>query len=111
MYIYSTYSQTCLASTLKGAPNLCFLSEVLTISTGWHSVHELGTEWGVLNNQEYVLTQVLTKQVALYVLIEVSLGLNLLGEKVEKNWQLRDSNPGCLTVAAITTEPQSHHSN
>ena len=22
-----------------------------------------------------------------------------------KNWQLLDLNPGCLTVAAITTEP------
>ena len=28
-----------------------------------------------------------------------------------KNRQLRDSNPGCLTVAAITTEPRSHHRN
>ena len=28
-----------------------------------------------------------------------------------ENWQLQDSNPGCLAVAAITTEPQNHHSN
>ena len=28
------YSATCLVSTLKGTPNLYFLSEVLTISTG-----------------------------------------------------------------------------
>ena len=45
-------------------------------------------------------------------MIEVSLELNPLREKEEeKNWQLRELNPGCLTVAAITTEPRSHHSN
>ena len=38
------YSQACLVSTLKGTPNLYFLSEVLTTSTVGHSVHELGTK-------------------------------------------------------------------
>ena len=28
------YSRTCLANTLKGTPNLYFLSELLIISTG-----------------------------------------------------------------------------
>ena len=46
-------------------------------------------------------------------IIEVSMENNLLGKKGEKKkkWQLWDSNTGCLTVAAITTEPRSHHSN
>ena len=30
-------------------------------------VHELGTEWSVLTNQEYALIQILTKQSALHV--------------------------------------------
>ena len=30
----TVYSATCLVSTLKGPPNLYFLSEVLAISTG-----------------------------------------------------------------------------
>ena len=42
---YNEYIQACLVSTLKGTPNLYFLSEVFAISTGGHSVHELGTEW------------------------------------------------------------------
>ena len=47
---------------LEVTPTLHFLPEVLAISTGRQSVHELGTEWGVLTNQEYALTQVLTNQ-------------------------------------------------
>ena len=39
-------------------------------------------------------------------IIEVSLELNLLGEEEEKKQQLRDFNPGCLTVAVKTTEPK-----
>ena len=41
--ITNTYGPTWLVSTLKGTPNLYFLSEVLAISTGRHGVLELGT--------------------------------------------------------------------
>ena len=41
---------------------------VLTISIGWNTLHELGTERGVCINQEIVLTRVLTQQVVLYLL-------------------------------------------
>ena len=39
---YTTKSSTtCFVSTLKGTPNLYFLSELLAISTGRHGVHEI----------------------------------------------------------------------
>ena len=45
MYSVRMYSQTCLVGTLKGTPNLYFLSEAFTISTGWHSVHVRTRDW------------------------------------------------------------------
>ena len=46
-------------------------------------------------------------------MIEVLLESNPLKEKGEKRKPATAglSVPGCLTVAAITTKPQSHHSN
>ena len=50
IHTYIQCSTTCLVSmyirisTLKGTPSLYSLSEVLTISTGWCTLHELGTE-------------------------------------------------------------------
>ena len=65
-FIRHTILQFCLVSTLKSILNLYLLSEVLTIRTSWHCVHEPSTEWSVLTNQECVLTlvfKVLTEQV------------------------------------------------
>ena len=47
MYIHTVrYSQSNLlivVGTLYGTPNLYFLSELLSINTGWHTIHELGS--------------------------------------------------------------------
>ena len=50
--IYCVYLliQTNLLGSLKGIPNLYFLSELLTISSGVYSIHKLGTERYVLTS-------------------------------------------------------------
>ena len=43
-YVLTYTVQSNLLGTLKGTPNLYFLSELLAISPSLHSVHKLGTE-------------------------------------------------------------------
>ena len=43
-----------------------FSSAVLDISTGWYTLHELGTERGVCTNQKIVPIRILSEQVARY---------------------------------------------
>ena len=72
-----TNSRTCLGSTLKGKQNQYFSSEVLTIKTDLCTVctYTLVCVWGgggVLTIQEYLITQVLTKQVLLHLQLILS---------------------------------------
>ena len=46
---------------VKGKLKMHLVSEALTISVIFSTVHEVGREQGVLTVQEYVLYQVLTK--------------------------------------------------
>ena len=57
--LVDTYSATHLVSTLKGT--------YISICTGWHSLHELGTEWGVGISRSLGQPEYLLNKIALYM--------------------------------------------
>ena len=56
-----------LSKCVKGTPNINFLLDLVDTRNSLYSVHELGTELGVLTNQECVLAQVPTLHFCLKV--------------------------------------------